>query len=277
MSQSTSHAYSETATIAAIQRYFEFLTQLYLPAAAIKEPTPTGWPEITREAFAALNKDDTVVSLLAHLPYLSKEDYDFQDFDEIEVAGGCQFADWRLQVPANDDGNAEEIRREVGLVKEGHLWDKVPSHVFGLTTGGRDKSIPLLDTRRGVVYWIDAPNNLVEHYEGRSDALEPTKVRMGDEAWDFAADAPMWSIEGFFEMLKEEFRAMRMVPVRNCQVLDIYTQYIGIEELVPTVQEVFRAHGWPENADGFDKDACLAEVKRVVEESFPGEVPFAED
>lgn len=276
MSQPTSHTYSESGTIAAIRTYFQFLTKLYLPAAAIKDPTPTGWPEITREAFAALDKDDTVVSLLAHLPYLSKEGCDFQDSDEIEVAGSCQFADWRLQIPPSGDRNAQDTRREVGLVTEGHLWDKVPSHVFGLTTGGRDKSIMLLDTRRNVIYWIDAPDDLVEHYEGRSDELGPTKVRMGDEAWEFAADAPMWSIEGFFEMLKEEFRAMRMIPVRNCQVLDIYTQYIGIEELVPTVQAVFRAHGWPEDADGFDKDACLAEVERVVEESFPGEVPFPE-
>lgn len=276
MSQLSSHTYSDAATIAAIRSYYQFLTKLYLPAAAIKEATSrTGWPEITPEAFAPLNKNDTVVSLLAHLPYLSKDNCSYQDMDEIEVAAGrCQFADWRFQVPSNDDRNAEEIRREVGLVTEGHVWERVPSHVFGLTTGGRDKSIMLLDTRRGVVYWLDAPEDLVEHYEGRSDGLAPTKVRPGDDAWEYAADASMWSIEGFFEMLKEEFRAVRMVPVRNCQVLDIYMQYIGIEELVPTVQAVFRAHGWPENVDAFDKYACLAEVERVVEESFPGEVPF---
>lgn len=278
MSQPTSHTYSETATIAAIRSYYEFLTKLYLPAAAIKEPPPTGWPETTPEAFAPLNKNETVVSLLAHLPYLSKDDCDLQDMDEIEVAAGrCQFADWRSQIPPNDDRNADEVRREIGLITEGHVWEHVPPHVFGLRTGGRDKSIMLLDTRRGVVYWIDVPDDLVVHYETRSDELVPTKVSPGDEAWEFAADAPMWSIKGFFEMLKEEFRAVRMVPVRNCQVLDVYTQYIGIEELVPTVQAVFRAHGWPENEDGFDKEACLAEVERVVEEAFPGEVPFPEN
>lgn len=277
MSHPTSHTYSEATTIAAIRSYFQFLTKLYLPVAAIKQPPPTGWPEITSEAFIPLNKNETVVSLLAHLPYLSKDHCDFQDMDEIEVAAGrCQFADWRSQIPSNDNSNAEDIRREVGLVTEGHVWEHVPSHVFGLTIGGRDKSVMLLDTRRGVVYWIDAPGDLVEHYESRSDELAPTKVEPGDEAWEFAADASMWSIEGFFEMLKEDFRAMRMVPVRDCQVLDVYTQYIGIEELVPMVQAVFRAHGWPENEDGFDKDACLAEVQRVVEEAFPDEVPFPE-
>lgn len=275
MSHPTSHTYSETATIAAVRSYFQFLINLYLPAPAIKQPPPTGWPQITPEAFAPLIKNDTVVSLLAHLPYLSKDDCDFQDLEEIEVAAGrCQFADWRSQIPPSDDSNVEDVRREVGLITEGHVWEQVPPHVFGLTSGGRDKYVMLLDARRGVVYWIDAPDDLIEHYETRSDELAPTKVRPGDEAWEFAADASMWSIESFFEMLKEEFRAMRMVPVRNCQVLDVYTQYIGMEELVPTVQAVFRAHGWPENEDVFEKDPCLAEVERVVEEFFPGEVPF---
>ncbi|KAJ4405558.1 hypothetical protein N0V82_010292 [Gnomoniopsis sp. IMI 355080] len=271
------HTYSETATIEAIRTYYQFLTRLYLPTAAIKEAPPGGWPEITQETFTALGKSDTVVSLLAHLPYLSKDGCDLQDMDEIEAAGHCQFADWRSQVPSNEPSNAEETKREVGLVTEGLAWETVPPHVFGLTTGGRDKPVMLLDTRRGVIYWLDAPAALLEHYQGRPDELAPTKVRSGDEAWDFAGDAAMWSVQGFFEMLKEEFRAVRMVPVRNCQVLDVYTQSIGIEELVPTVQAVHHAQGWPEHAEDFDKDVCLAEVQRRVEESFPGEVPFPEE
>ncbi|KAJ4391057.1 hypothetical protein N0V93_004671 [Gnomoniopsis smithogilvyi] len=268
--------YSEPATIKAIRTYYQFLTRLYLPVAAIKAAPPGGWPAITRKTFRALGKSDTVVSLLANLPYPSQDGCDFQNMDEIEVAGHCRFADWRSQVPSNEHSNSEDIRREVGLVTEGQVWDRVPPHVVGLTTGGREKSVMLLDMRRGVVYWLNAPTALVDHYDGRLDELAPTKVRFEDEAWEFAGDAAMWSVQGFFEMLKEEFRTLRMVPVRTCQVLDVYTQYIGIEELVTTFQAVFRDQGWPEKADGFNKDVCLAEVQRKVEEFFPGEIAFSE-
>lgn len=279
----STETYSEATTIETIRSYYDFLTKLYLPAGAIKEPPPTGWPGINPQAFSPLGKTEAVISLLAHLPYVSKDDCEFQDVEDIQCAGHCCFVDWRIQAslladsvpPLEDAPGVMGIKQSIGLTTEGLGWEIVPSHIVGLTDGGRDKPVWLLDTKRGVVYWLEALSELVEYHEEHGH--EPVKVRDGDEAFDFAADAQMWTIKDFFEMLKEEFRALRMVPISDCRVLDVYTEYIDEVDKVPAVQQVFREHNWPQQIESFDKGQCLAAVRRLIKDRFPDEVDEEEE
>jgi hypothetical protein len=63
-------SYNQATTVAAVRSYLVFLTNLYLDEADVLEPPEGGWPTITAEVFRALNKTDTVISLLRHLPYI---------------------------------------------------------------------------------------------------------------------------------------------------------------------------------------------------------------
>lgn len=59
----------------------------------------------------------------------------------------------------------------------------------------------------------------------------------------------MWRIEGLLEMLNGKFHELRLVPVRNCQVVVVYTHEV---ELVRKMQGLFRTRGWPDELDRFD-------------------------
>ena len=62
--------YSQPKTIAAISKFYAFLTTLpYIPSSALVYPPPTGWPSIDDDVFAPLGKTPEVLNLLRHLPY----------------------------------------------------------------------------------------------------------------------------------------------------------------------------------------------------------------
>ena len=65
--------YDQDEVIAAVYDYYNFLTKLpYIDSSEIDYPPPTGWPNINPTTLQNLNKTDTVVKLLAHLPYLTE-------------------------------------------------------------------------------------------------------------------------------------------------------------------------------------------------------------
>lgn len=64
--------YDREATIAALTEYYKALGKLpYVNEVDIIYPPPSGWPNITKENFAALEKNDEVIELLQRLPYLN--------------------------------------------------------------------------------------------------------------------------------------------------------------------------------------------------------------
>lgn len=57
--------------IAALGDFYTFLAKLpWIEPADVLSPPPGGWPNITRENFACLGKNDEVIELLRHLPYI---------------------------------------------------------------------------------------------------------------------------------------------------------------------------------------------------------------
>jgi hypothetical protein len=46
------------------------LTDPYIDSSAVLTPPSTGWHNITRDQFSELGKNDEVVDLLKHLPYI---------------------------------------------------------------------------------------------------------------------------------------------------------------------------------------------------------------
>ena len=78
-----------------------------------------------------------------------------------------------------------------------------------------------------------------------------------------------WNISDFFQLLKKQFRTLRWVPISDKIVLD--PEYEIEQDMLQEVRGIWREHGWPEaEADGtFDKEACLAHIRSVVEEKYP--------
>ena len=64
--------YSRDETVQAITAFYQHLIKHpYLPESALLIPPPSGWDTIDQEALRAVGKNDTVIDLLRHLPYLS--------------------------------------------------------------------------------------------------------------------------------------------------------------------------------------------------------------
>ena len=61
----------QTEVATALLDFYNFLARLpWLEPSDILEPPARGWPNISSDNFAPLHKNDTVIELLKHLPYL---------------------------------------------------------------------------------------------------------------------------------------------------------------------------------------------------------------
>lgn len=64
--------YNRQETIDAVTSFYQLLTKLpFIEPSDIFYPPPEGWPHITQETFACLNKTYEVIELLRHLPYIN--------------------------------------------------------------------------------------------------------------------------------------------------------------------------------------------------------------
>lgn len=99
---------------------------------------------------------------------------------------------------------------------------------------------------------------------------------MSDDSYDYAAEeeaewrsAPAWSVNGFFEMLKDQYRSLEFVPIDSRTVYDRHTRFRPeSQELLSAVSEVFKRYGWPD-LDGYQKADCLRAIRVTLEERYP--------
>lgn len=256
-------SYSRDDCVAAVRDYYQFLTQIYLPACQIIEPPEEGWPSIVNadpRLLKSLGKTDEVISLLAHLPYLR---HTGNYSDDAHGAGECVLADWRRNF-TNVDNQAKRMR---GLTEK-HLVDDIPPHVIGLCQGDRENPVFMLDTELGIVHWSECPDSVTNH-PTREGILDDPCDYAPEEEWDWRCDCPAWAIADFFELLKDRFRQLNWIPISPRYVLDT-EYYIGMEDRspMPMLADIYRAHGWPV-LENYRKDECLAAVRKALEEGYP--------
>ncbi|KAF2674050.1 hypothetical protein BT63DRAFT_444830 [Microthyrium microscopicum] len=245
--------YSEAATITAVQDYYQFLTKMYLENSAIIHPPEGGWPSITTESLRGLGKTEKVISLLRRLPYIGRW--------KGHGAAYTEFADWESDTKSLLQGKSNAL--ELILCSEifGYT-DHIPNSVVGLTSGGRDNPIFLLDTQLGIIYWYDCP---WDH------TVQPLREEVSDDPYDYApeneaewrAECRAWAIADFFEILKNEFKKLNFVPLSPEEVTDVYSE--NSPGLIVMVQDIYHNHGWP-NLEQYNKQECLEAVQAAVEE-----------
>ncbi|KAK3307681.1 uncharacterized protein B0T15DRAFT_433419 [Chaetomium strumarium] len=249
-------SYLREATIAAVRKYYRFLTRMYLKECYVAEPPEGGWPEINAETIGMLGKTDEVISLLRHLPYIHSSD------DSAQGAGKALFADWRRIARLVSCG--ELSAGDIGVTTEEELPKCIYPHVFSLTEGGYYNPKFLLDTKLGVVYWYECHNDVLqnpsrepiegEEYEGY-DGICMDEI-------DWRAGSMAWAIPDFFELLKDLFKQLFYIPISPRKV------YFATTQRVAMVADIYRAHGWPD-LERYNKRNCMKAVQDWIEEHHP--------
>ncbi|KAF3482983.1 uncharacterized protein GIQ15_02307 [Arthroderma uncinatum] len=224
--------YSRQDCIAAVRDYYQFLAMMYLDENLVLEPPEGGWPSITDEAMLAIGKDKTVASLLRHLPYLARPTTFGSESEPIPFLFCANWAHNCAQIKAGRL-KAEGVRDTSQACMDA---ERVPPHVVGLTSGGRDTSAVLLDTKLGVIFFPKCHGDImVDPY--REGVLDNLYNYAPENEADWRASGGCWAITDFFEVLKHEFRKLSFVPLNTRIVLEIYSA--KLEEVIPMVQEIY--------------------------------------
>ncbi|KAF2127847.1 hypothetical protein P153DRAFT_294859 [Dothidotthia symphoricarpi CBS 119687] len=241
-------SYSRDATVAAIRDYYRFLVAMYLDESEVIEPPEGGWPSINSNTWENLDKTDTVISLLRHLPYI-------RDNGAVAIDGApdCNFANWQA-LALDPDGKKVKTYTELDP-DEG----SVPPHVVGLTEGGEISPFFLLDTKLGIVHWYECFSPIRE---------DPRQVENSPEDWapdeeaEWRDSGAVWAIEDFFEVLKSHFRKLNFVPIGTRTVKDVWIE--GLEDgMLTAVQAIYHRHNWPD-LGRYRKKECMEEVQAMM-------------
>lgn len=147
------------------------------------------------------------------------------------------------------------------------MCDITTPDLVGLLEGGKDENyVILLDTKYGVVYWPECPDEIQEETD-----LE--QVQDDYEAWesekeaDWRSTTPVWTIPDFFALLRDQFEQLRFIPVNSRQVINTweYSDDVGMQNML---QEVYREHRWPD-LENYRKEECIEAVKEALAEQYP--------
>ncbi|KAH8650611.1 hypothetical protein BGZ60DRAFT_569495 [Tricladium varicosporioides] len=241
--------YSHESTIHAITSYYTFLTNLYLPPSTIIYPPPQGWPSITPESLAPLNKNSTVLQLLQHLPYFAQ-----LGGDKVVLAQGT----W--PVPYYDPNFQTQIQNAAQreYLVEPVYETTLPEYAVCLAKGTRDGYYIILDTSRGVIVW----GKPAEPWGNKSNDLTPNDIDPeGPERWKRSAT---FEVPDFFEMLKGKFRRMEWIP-HPSGATDVYEvdEQVEESESCGVLKGIFRDAGWPGDGEGGGWDRKGADEKIV--------------
>ena len=264
-------AYSRDATVAAFRDYYRFLTKMYLEESDVIEPPEDGWPTITPAILEGMEKDDEVIELLRHLPYIRSG----SDGDSPDVAPWAKMMDWQHVCRILAAGKHRTSAEVYKFLSEGEYQDAVPSAVVGLTDTGPDVECFLLDTEQGTIYWPECDGK-IKHW--------PTVPMIDDDPYDYCENDKEaewrneagWAISDFFETLKDQFRELHFIPISTEKVIANYGQdRPGEEDMRPMLQEIYREHGWP-NLNQYRKEECLKAVQKALVEHYPDRADYRE-
>lgn len=226
--------YNRDEVIASVTEFYEFLTtHLHFYPSEVKTPPPSGWPQITPKRFTFLQKSDTVINLLRHLPYLpggneaDKWIYDHTsclDYTEVTTEGGARFA-----CPEYEEACPWEKQKDSSRQK----------HIVML-------GMPITDA--GCYIFLDTLDGEVAIWDVGED---------GYASFDSAGE--------FYAWLKKQYEELRVFSAPGIDMpAHVYSlthdRYGGFKEVV-------RSLGWPPG-DGskWNRQEGMKEVERVWRE-----------
>ncbi|PPJ57288.1 hypothetical protein CBER1_09014 [Cercospora berteroae] len=186
---------------------YKFMVALQIPEEALKTPPPDGWPDETiRAHFEPGEKDEAVIKLLRHIPYIAS------DIEGYQIWEGCECNDF-TETSTDCYDPLEETMDSCD-------WEplKVERGKYLATLGksaGRNGWYIFCDVRTSEVIHVD-------FQEGIVSVKESPRV--------------------FAEKTKKSFRKLDAYPIRPTKVcLAAMTE----KDETSQIRKVFDKHGWP--------------------------------
>ncbi len=134
--------YDRDQVIAVVSEYYRFMAKMpIIEPEDVLWPPAGGWPNINKESFAVLGKNDEVIALLANLPYINMSG------PRYLVAPYTYPIDYRGQEFRSSLEKGEENLRENGWYIPS--FQEFPPWVISLTTGILHGDYLILDTSDG--------------------------------------------------------------------------------------------------------------------------------
>lgn len=205
--------------------FYRLLIRLSIPQHALKVPPAEGWPESTiRAHFKPGEKEEAVIKLLKHIPYL--QDLGGEGF---QIWENCVCNDFSGRVTGWTEPLAEEEMDGCG-------WPPLETD--------RGRYLATLGMCRG-------RNGLWMFCDVRNREMIVMDFQVG---WTHIDDRP----SHFFAGVKDDFRKLEAFPDKFNEVKFAHRKE---EVYIKRVREVFNKHGWP--TESYNKEQCLAELAEL--------------
>ena len=139
-----------------VTSFYKFVTNLHIPSSEFMQAPPDGWPSITPERYAWLEKDPAVIDLMRHLPYIYKEDYHYS----YEIFPLTAVVDYNGPLVQSIVEAEQADKYAIEPMEEFHR--QVPSYMLTLAaeTSGADGCWTFVNTKEGTITLHDGNDSL---------------------------------------------------------------------------------------------------------------------
>ncbi|KAI0851377.1 hypothetical protein F5Y00DRAFT_267622 [Daldinia vernicosa] len=235
--------YTRDQYVAIINDFYTFLTKMYIADSALKHPPEGGWPNITPENCSGFGKNEFVVDLLKHLPYIQGG----QDND-VDIYYKCNVLDYSTVTPEQFSGTWIKIGEIAASTDE-----PIPAHTVVIAEGHESGGVDLLlDTEKGTII-----EEIIRH-------------RRGGE----------WDVMEYFGNLKRKYEGLQTFHIPGTETIQEVPDIFNEDETAtpekgpvredgfffPTerdnrwIRHIYRSHGWP--GPEYRRDECMEAIIR---------------
>ncbi|KAH6656193.1 hypothetical protein F5X68DRAFT_219179 [Plectosphaerella plurivora] len=259
-------AFDQEDFIRLLTDYYEFCYRVYWQDCPISRSPPGGWPEITAEALAGLQKNEDALHLIRHLPYPEFNKHPEYSTCTPHLMHETPIVDYRLSY-IHDIINGDELES-----KPEPFTDRDPplpaSCVCIATSLSSNSYSVVVDTEDGYIYWTDAQGR---HDEPAPELNKTLKRFVDDEAndWRLHYGTNVYTPADFFGLCKQRWREMRWIAVQ-AEHISAVPMYISDHnfDFIPghdVKAQLLRQVGWPGDSEGrdWDRERFVALVKEA--------------
>lgn len=225
--------------------YYDFCSHSFWNVPIHYAP-PGGWPSVTDDIIAKLDKNDVAAKLIRHLPYPEYNMDPNYVGDTPFVIEDTMLVDYRCENIQN------WVRGDSGY---GIDPEKTPSHcvVIAMSLGTSGYYV-VVDTKEGHVYWGDING---EHDEPEQDLNEVLEEYVGDKDEEWRDGCNVYTPSDFFALCKKRFIEMRWIGLRPTEIKSLrMNEEWGSNEEHNQMVDAIKEAGWP--GQGYNKEKFIA-------------------
>ncbi|KAI8186771.1 hypothetical protein K4K58_002470 [Colletotrichum sp. SAR11_239] len=281
---SETYSYSHDAAVAAITSYYELVARLQWDETSLAYPPPDGWPQITRESFASLGVTDAVIDVLRHIPYITDDSIEILENTHARCFIDSFLCDMIREDSEKQRSESQDLKEleEHNISDTGADEDGFPPGMILLAIGEEYGFKVYLDTTYGLIILTmnggefprceprfegDVVNPYVDwdaedarerrKFENLGNIDDEEEDIFGDNDWKRSGKSEAFRIETFFDLCKEQWRRMNLMPRLECSgrlAMLLHPKPCSDEAVR---QQILKNAGWPgsgpEIGMGWDK------------------------